>query len=65
MGRRQGNLPLADVPRLALDLKRVISDIKPDLIHAGPIQTCAFLCGFDRIPSALDDVMGLRLDAGC
>ncbi len=32
-----------DVPRLMLDLKRVIQEIKPDLIHAGPIQTCAFL----------------------
>jgi glycosyltransferase involved in cell wall biosynthesis len=32
-----------DVPRLARDLKRVIKQIKPDLIHAGPIQTCAFL----------------------
>ncbi len=32
-----------DVPRLAIDLRRVIREIKPDLIHAGPIQTCAFL----------------------
>jgi glycosyltransferase involved in cell wall biosynthesis len=32
-----------DVPRLVIDLKRVIRRIKPDLIHAGPIQTCAFL----------------------
>ncbi len=31
------------VPRLVLDLKRIIREIKPDLIHAGPIQTCAFL----------------------
>jgi len=32
-----------DLPRLTLDFKRVIHEIKPDLIHAGPIQTCAFL----------------------
>jgi glycosyltransferase involved in cell wall biosynthesis len=32
-----------DLPRLTLDLKRIIKEIKPDLIHAGPIQTCAFL----------------------
>ena len=32
-----------DVPRLLRDLKRVIKEINPDLIHAGPIQTCAFL----------------------
>jgi glycosyltransferase involved in cell wall biosynthesis len=32
-----------DLPRLTLDLRRVIKAIKPDLIHAGPIQTCAFI----------------------
>ncbi len=39
----QGQFRWRDVPRLVLDLKRVIKEIKPDLIHAGPIQTCAFL----------------------
>ena len=39
----QGLFRWRDVPRLSLDLKRVIREIKPDLIHAGPIQTCAFL----------------------
>jgi len=29
--------------RLLLDLKRVLRKIKPDLVHAGPIQTAAFL----------------------
>lgn len=32
-----------DVPRLTFDLRRLNREIKPDLIHAGPIQTCAFL----------------------
>ena len=32
-----------DAPSLTLNLKRVIKEIKPDLIYAGPIQTCAFL----------------------
>src|SRR5215213_740184 len=32
-----------DVPRLTFDLRRIIKEIKPDLIHAGPIQNCAFL----------------------
>lgn len=32
-----------DLPRLTMDLKRVIRWIKPDLIHAGSVQTCAFL----------------------
>ena len=29
--------------KLALDFKRLTKKIKPDLIHAGPIQTCAFI----------------------
>ena len=32
-----------DIPRLIFDLRRVTREINPDLIHAGPIQTCAFL----------------------
>ena len=32
-----------DVPRLLIDLKKVILDVEPDLIQAGPIQTAAFL----------------------
>ena len=32
-----------DVPRLTFDLRRLTKEIKPDLIHAGPIQNCAFL----------------------
>ena len=41
-----------DLPRLVLDLRRITREIKPDLIHAGPIQTCAFisaLSGFHPI----------------
>lgn len=32
-----------DVPRLTLALRRLVQQIKPDLLHAGPIQNCAFL----------------------
>ncbi len=32
-----------DIPRLTFDLRRIIKKIKPDLIHAGPIQNCAFI----------------------
>lgn len=32
-----------DVLRLTLDFRRLTKEIKPDLIHAGPIQTCAFI----------------------
>lgn len=33
----------AAAPRLALGLRRVFREVRPDLVHAGPIQTCAFL----------------------
>lgn len=32
-----------DLPRLTVDLRRLTKEIRPDLIHAGPIQTCAFI----------------------
>lgn len=32
-----------DVPKLVGSLKRVIKRVRPDLIHAGPIQTAAFI----------------------
>jgi glycosyltransferase involved in cell wall biosynthesis len=32
-----------DIPHLTVDLRRVVKKIKPDLIQAGPIQTCAFI----------------------
>jgi glycosyltransferase involved in cell wall biosynthesis len=32
-----------DVPRLTFDFRRVVKEIRPDIIHAGPIQTCAFI----------------------
>jgi glycosyltransferase involved in cell wall biosynthesis len=43
-----------DGPRLLADLKRVIQKIKPDLIQAGPLQTCALLvalAGFQPLVS--------------
>lgn len=32
-----------DIPRLVLDFRRVMKKIKPDIVHAGPVQTCAFI----------------------
>jgi glycosyltransferase involved in cell wall biosynthesis len=42
---RGGQAParLRDAPRLLAGLRGVIRKVKPDLIHAGPIQTSAFL----------------------
>lgn len=48
----KGEFRWRDVPRLTLDLRRIIKTLKPDLIHAGPVQTCAFLValsGFRRL----------------
>jgi len=42
----------SDLPRLVIDFRRVMKSIEPDLVHAGPIQTCAFiaaLSGFQPI----------------
>lgn len=38
-----GPARLRDGPRLLLDLKRVLRQVKPDLIQAGPLQRAAFL----------------------
>jgi len=56
VGWAGGKAPAAlrDGPRLLMDLKRVIRQVKPDLIQAGPIQRCAFLAalsGFRPIVS--------------
>ncbi|HLE53366.1 MAG TPA: glycosyltransferase family 4 protein [Anaerolineales bacterium] len=41
----QGPASLRAGPHLLTDLKRVLKEIKPDLVHAGPLQTAAFLVG--------------------
>jgi glycosyltransferase involved in cell wall biosynthesis len=51
-GQRKFRWP--DLPKYVVSLRRVINQLKPDLIHAGPIQTCAFiavLTGFHPILS--------------
>jgi L-malate glycosyltransferase len=39
----RGEFRWRDMPRLTFDLRRLTKRIKPDLIHAGPIQNCAFI----------------------
>jgi glycosyltransferase involved in cell wall biosynthesis len=39
----QGRFRWRDVPKYVLSLRHVIKRVEPDLIHAGPIQTCAFI----------------------
>lgn len=50
-----------DVPRLALDLRRVIRELKPDLIHAGPVQTCAFIAALSGFRPILTMSWGFDL----
>jgi glycosyltransferase involved in cell wall biosynthesis len=45
---------LSKVPQLLIELRQMIREYKPDLIHAGPIQSCAFLvalAGFQPLVS--------------
>jgi L-malate glycosyltransferase len=55
-----------DVPRLTFDLRRIIEKIKPDLIHAGPIQNCAFIAALSGSRPILAMSWGydLVMDAG-
>ena len=39
----RGPVSLKDAPQLLADLNRILASLKPDLIHAGPIQTSALL----------------------
>ena len=48
-----------DVPRLTFDLRRVIKEIKPDLIHAGPDPDLCIHRSLERISSDPDHVVGL------
>jgi glycosyltransferase involved in cell wall biosynthesis len=50
-----------DMPRLVRDLRRVVKDVRPDLIHAGPIQTCAFLAVLSRFQPILTMSWGYDL----
>jgi glycosyltransferase involved in cell wall biosynthesis len=50
-----GNARFSNAGRLLIDLKRVIRQVKPDLIHAGPLQSVAFLValtGYQPLVSA-------------
>jgi len=61
----RGEFRWRDIPRLTFDLRRIIRKIKPDLIHAGPIQNCAFLAALSGFRPVLAMSWGydLVLDA--
>jgi glycosyltransferase involved in cell wall biosynthesis len=46
---------------LTLDFRRLTKDIKPDIIHAGPIQTCAFIAALSGFRPILTMSWGFDL----
>lgn len=54
-----------DIPRLVLDFRRVMKKTKPDIVHAGPVQTCAFIAALSGFRPVLTMSWGydLLLDA--
>jgi len=50
-----------DVPRLALDFRRVVKRLKPDIVHAGPIQTCALIAALSGFRPLLTMSWGFDL----
>jgi glycosyltransferase involved in cell wall biosynthesis len=57
----QGEFRWRDLPRLTLDLQRLTKHIKPDLIHAGPVQTCAFIAALSGFRPVLTMSWGYDL----
>lgn len=51
----------SDLPRLVWDFRRVAKRLKPDIVHAGPIQTCAFIAVFSGFHPVLTKSWGYDL----
>jgi glycosyltransferase involved in cell wall biosynthesis len=49
------------LPRLVLDFRRIVKRIKPDIVHAGPIQTCAFIAALSGFRPILTKSWGYDL----
>lgn len=62
----QGPFHLHSLPRLLMSLKRVLRAIQPDLIHAGPLQTCGMLAALSGFRPLVSMSWGydLLIDAG-
>lgn len=50
-----------DLPRLTFDFRHVTHKIKPDLVHAGPLQTCAFIAALSGFRPVLTMSWGYDL----
>jgi hypothetical protein len=57
----QGLFRWCDVPQLAFDFRCLTKEIKPDLVHAGPIQTCAFIAALSGFHPLLTMSWGFDL----
>ena len=57
----KGKFRWLELPNYVLSLRRVIKQIQPDLIHAGPIQTCAFISVLTRFRPILTMSWGFDL----
>lgn len=57
----QGPFALRDIPQLTLNLREVLRKIMPDLVHAGPVQTCAFLAALSGFHPILTMSWGFDL----
>lgn len=57
----QRELRWSDLPRLTFDFRRVVKRIKPDIVHAGPIQTCAFIAALSGFRPILTKSWGYDL----
>jgi len=51
----------SELPRLVLDFRRVVKRLKPDIVHAGPIQTCASIAAFSGFRPILTKSWGYDL----
>src|SRR5262245_8005453 len=58
-GRRE--FRWSHLPRLTFDLRRLTKEIKPELIHAGPIQNCAFIAALSGFRPILTMFWGYDL----
>jgi glycosyltransferase involved in cell wall biosynthesis len=57
----RGPFRWSKLPALVLDFKRILRELKPDLVHAGPIQTCAFIATLSGFRAVLTMSWGFDL----
>ncbi|MDD1667149.1 MAG: glycosyltransferase family 4 protein [Methanomicrobiales archaeon] len=74
LGYRGGSIPHGEMHRYLPAFRDVLREVQPDLLHAGPVQTCGYLgalaqvhpfllmsWGYDLLGGSLDDVDWLQV----